>query len=251
MSVRHYDSERLCIIKGDCGRHSRLARTQITRRVRPSSSTPYISYYAQVSRACGVVCVFHAHTHVPVPDTFVLVGRSVLQENVHTLASLSNSREYVSVFARPGRGVEEQYASFCREIDGIARTPRHVDAGFLDELMTHYSECVKRQPLTRNQQAIVDYFRKQMGSREVVLGNVNGSVRFQCQNRKPNGKIQSMSGPTIITRSNAYKLTVKGVCRFRRMNPSGMGWNTIRHALHPDYTRLILMHFGARTARIR
>lgn len=247
MSVRHYDAERLCIIKGDCGHHSRLARTQSTRRVRLNMTTHYTDYYANISPTCNVACVFHVHVNIPVPNGFMFVGRSVLQENVHTRASLSNSVEYVSVFARCGfDDVKDRYASFCNEIEKnmLERPPRHVDTEFVSELMTHYSECVKRRSFTCNQQVIIDYFRRQMEGRKVVLGNVNGSVEFQCNGRKPNGKIQSMQGPTIITRDDAYKLTVKGVCRFRHMEGfAGMNWHTIRHALHPDYIELVLNHF--------
>lgn len=126
MSVRHYDSERLCIIKGDCGRYSRLARTQHARRVRADTTTTYTDHYAKISGKCDVACVFHAHTDVPVPDSFLLVGRRKLQENIHTIASLSSSVEYVSVFARSccSDGVKEQHASFCHEIDTTARRRR-------------------------------------------------------------------------------------------------------------------------------
>lgn len=80
---------------------------------------------------------------------------------------------------------------------------------------------------------------------ESVKERSTNALRF---NRKKHS-FPYASGSTIITRDNAYKLNVKGVCRFRRMDAfDKMNWDTIRHALHPDYVQLVLRHFAARTA---
>lgn len=247
----------ILFVKTDCGSRSRMSRTQQPRRVNNVDMTLSIEQqYAGIGNDVSTVVVFSVSKDVPEPIGFVHVGSVILQENKHTHRSLSNSKEVCSVFVR-GSGafiktMHGNYQSLCRELDRFTGPVRHVDSEFLRWLMMR-PKCINNRPLTDNQRVIVDYQRNRLfgeGSdpNAVYLIPINGSIEFMTNGRNPNGKIQSMGGPAILTRDSLYKMSTEGIYLFRDVPvPSGRcnkSIKIIRHTVHPDFIKMVLRHFG-------
>lgn len=245
----------LLVIKQDCRRNSRLSRTQTPRRVTEDNTLQVEDQYERIRPDTHTVVVFSVGRDVPTPRGFRQLDCILLRENVHTRFSLSNSKEYCFVFARDNdtlQFVRQNLGSFLLELHQITQNtpPRSVNGDFLRWVISRPSACLQ-QPITENQALIVGYNHQRLfgeGSdpNAVYLINVNGSLPFMTNGRNPNGKIQSMSGPAILSRQAVYKLGVEGMYRFRDIPLPPRPVQSRRlvcHTVHPDFIRMVLRHF--------
>lgn len=236
------------IIKADCGSESRLSVTQKDRKKKQDCTISIQDQYALIAADDKTVAVFSCHPRVPPPEGFYLLGALRLVENIHTLSSYNKAIEWCFLFGRDSD--DRSFTSFKEEVEDIGRLrrPRNVDKSFLRKVENN-PRLRMTKSITENQQAIVDYNRRMYINTDddVLLVNGNGSIKFLNNGRKPNGKIQSMAGPTIITRHAAYKMTTEGVCRFRDIPMPPRGYDsrqTVNHTVHPDLLQIIIRNIS-------
>jgi hypothetical protein len=232
------------IIKKDCGKDSKMSQTQKTRK-KVDKTFPIAIQYKLISSTSHTVIIFHVEkNNIQPPPSFIFVGKIKLQENIHTASSRSNSIEYMSFYSKP-----EYYPRIQQRFDELenyysfTREARNVDEKFVKSLLSR-PECLSvKNVLTDNQSKIAKHFHTHYKYPSLI--NINASVSFATGNRRPNGKIQSMSGPAIIYNSHTYKLSTKGRYFFRGIPYSSSSTiNFIRHSVHPEYIRVIHQYFS-------
>lgn len=241
----------LCIIKRDCGRHSRLSRTQDTRR-RQDTTTDLQVQYNQIGDDQDIVCVFSVCDNVPTPMGFSFMGVVPFHENKDTRNSFSRANENCLFYCRDVAHASKMRQSIVSLRQKLAQNivSRYPDQKCLG-ILKRCPEYTKKNGFSQNQTSILAYQRERQRregvSSYVHLADVNGSLGFMTNGRPPNGKLQSMSGPTVFTQNEAYKLSTSGIYFMRDIPiPSGRkdkSLYVIRHTVHPDYLNMIRKHF--------
>lgn len=239
----------LMLIKAECGENSRMSRTQKTRRLDltlTDTTNNIRRQYAHIDKHINKIVVFNVNADIIIPNEFLFIGKCMLQENKHTQYSFSNSIEYALIYARTSMKdiVSQHFIDLQNVLNKICIHPRCVNLTFM-EWISLDPDFVKTRSWTTNQTEIAMYYQSNMKDTDVFAINVNGSFKFLANGRKPNGKIQSMSGPAIITKVCKYKLSTKGVYLYRDIPiPKKYNNNDIRHTIHPEFVRLVVKIFS-------